>query len=70
MNDYERWIEELDEELLAAYGVVAADVPGFEPRDHFGAPHGMQMAVDEVGSILEEEQVAIAILLGIFIGGA
>jgi hypothetical protein len=70
MNDYDRWIDELDEELLIAYGVVAADVWGFEPRDHFGEPDDMQTAIEEAGSILEEEQVAIAMLLGIFIGGA
>jgi hypothetical protein len=70
MNDYDRWIEELDEELLATYGVVAADVPGFDPRHYFGEPDGMQTAIEEAGSILDDAQVAIAMLLGIFIGGA
>ena len=74
MSDYDHWFEALDEELLAVYGVPAGAIPGFDPRDHFyehdDDHEALQAAVDEAGAILDDAEVAIAMLLGIFIGGA
>ena len=70
MSDRNRWVEELDEQLLDAYGVVSSDVPGSQPEDYPHDLDGLHVAFDDVGQLLDEMQIAIALLLGISIGGA